>query len=71
VKIEFLPHGFGLEQPILDYVVEAAVLPTFIASNGSDDVGFLTLEPFVATAVEPVSRPCSTFLVNVVVSEAP
>jgi GNAT superfamily N-acetyltransferase len=47
-----LPQWFELEEPILDYIAEAAHLPTFIASNGSEDVGFLTLRPYAATAAE-------------------
>ena len=47
-----LPEWFGLEEPILDYIAEAAVLPTFIASKEAEDVGFLTLKPYEATAAE-------------------
>jgi GNAT superfamily N-acetyltransferase len=47
-----LPQWFGLEEPVIEYIADAAVLPTFIASEGSADVGFLTLKPFGAAAVE-------------------
>jgi GNAT superfamily N-acetyltransferase len=47
-----LPEWFGLEEPLVAYVQEAAVLPTFIASNGAEDVGFLTLRPYETTAAE-------------------
>lgn len=47
-----LPEWFGLEEPILDYVAQAALLPTFIASNGREDVGFLTLKPYETSAAE-------------------
>jgi GNAT superfamily N-acetyltransferase len=47
-----LPQWFELEEPILEYIAEAALLPTFIASSGGEDVGFLTLKPYAATAAE-------------------
>ena len=47
-----LPQWFGLEEPILDYIAEAAIFPTFLASDGARDVGFLTLKPYEATAAE-------------------
>jgi GNAT superfamily N-acetyltransferase len=47
-----LPRWFGLEEPILDYIAQTAVFPTFIASDGSRDVGFLTLTPYETTAAE-------------------
>jgi GNAT superfamily N-acetyltransferase len=47
-----LPEWFGLEEPIVGYIGQAALLPTFIASNGREDVGFLSLKPYAATAAE-------------------
>lgn len=47
-----LPQWFGLEDAILAYIQEAAVLPTFIASEDDEDIGFLTLRPYESTAAE-------------------
>lgn len=47
-----LPQWFGLEEPILNYVTEAARLPTFIASDPTGDLGFLTLKAYEGTAAE-------------------
>jgi GNAT superfamily N-acetyltransferase len=50
-----LPEWFGLEEPIVGYSGQAALLPTFIASNGREDVGFLSLKPYAATAAEIIA----------------
>ena len=38
-----LPHWFGIEASVEDYVETADRLPTVIASREGDDVGFLTI----------------------------
>ena len=38
-----LPRWFGLEEPLVRYVNDAAELPTWVASRDARDIGFLTL----------------------------
>ena len=47
-----LPQLFGLEEPLLAYVEAARELPTLIASDGGQEVGFLTLKPHTPDAAE-------------------
>lgn len=47
-----LPRWFGLEEPLLAYVEEAASLPTFIATVDGSDVAFLTLKRHTPVAAE-------------------
>ena len=49
--LRMLPDWFGIEQAILDYAGEIDSLPTFLAREGRDLLGFLTLKqhnPFSA-----------------------
>jgi GNAT superfamily N-acetyltransferase len=47
-----LPQWFGLEEPLRHYVQAARTLPTFIATENSAGVGFLTLKPQTPVASE-------------------
>ena len=47
-----LPGWFGIEQAIVDYARAADALPTFVADRGEETVGFLTLKPTSAHAIE-------------------
>ena len=47
-----LPGWFGIEQAIVDYARAADELPTFVAEAGGEAVGFLSLRPTSAHAVE-------------------
>ncbi len=47
-----LPDWFGIEQAIVDYARAANEMPTFVAARGEEAVGFLTLKPTSADAVE-------------------
>jgi GNAT superfamily N-acetyltransferase len=47
-----LPQWFGMEDPIAGYIAAARRLPTFVASDGVRDVGFLTLERHTDAAAE-------------------
>lgn len=47
-----LPEWFGIEQSIVDYARDADELPTFVAEAGDELVGFLTLKPTSAQALE-------------------
>jgi GNAT superfamily N-acetyltransferase len=47
-----LPEWFGLEQALIEYARVADELPTFVAARGKEAVGFLTLRPTSADAVE-------------------
>lgn len=39
-----LPHWFGIEQAIVDYVDDVSSMPTFVANNGDEIIGFLSLK---------------------------
>jgi len=47
-----LPGWFGIEQAIVDYAGAADEGPTFVAEAGGEAVGFVTLKPTSAHAVE-------------------
>ena len=47
-----LPGWFGIEQAIVDYARAADEGPTFVAEAGGEAVGFMTLKPTSAHAVE-------------------
>jgi GNAT superfamily N-acetyltransferase len=47
-----LPEWFGLEQPFRDYAQAARTLPTFVATENSAGVGFLTLKLQTSAAAE-------------------
>ena len=47
-----LPEWFGLEEPLLGYVEAAKTLPTLIASEAEEDVGFLTIKQHTAGSAE-------------------
>ena len=47
-----LPQWFGMEQSIVNYGVEIAQLPTFVAKCDTKIVGFLTLKVHTAYAAE-------------------
>jgi len=47
-----LPAWFGIEQAVVDYARAANEMPTFVAARGEEAVGFLTLKPTSADAVE-------------------
>jgi len=47
-----LPDWFGIEQALVDYARAADELPTFVAARGQETVGFLTLKPTSAHAIE-------------------
>lgn len=47
-----LPDWFGIEQAIVDYARAADALPTFIVEGEGEVVGFLTVKPTSAHAVE-------------------
>ena len=47
-----LPDWFGIESAIVDYARAADELPTFVAGSEGRPVGFLTLQPTSADAVE-------------------
>ena len=47
-----LPAWFGIEQAVVDYTRAANEMPTFVAARGEEAVGFLTLKPTSADAVE-------------------
>jgi GNAT superfamily N-acetyltransferase len=47
-----LPRWFGLEEPVRAYVADAAVHPTFVASDRDEDVGFATLKRHTPAAAE-------------------
>ena len=47
-----LPGWFGIEQALVDYARAADQLPTFVAARGAETVGFLSLRPTSAHAIE-------------------
>jgi GNAT superfamily N-acetyltransferase len=47
-----LPGWFGIEQALVDYARAADQLPTFVAARGAETVGFLSLKPTSADAIE-------------------
>ena len=47
-----LPAWFGIEEAIVDYARAADELPTFVAARGGETVGFMTLKPTSAHAIE-------------------
>ena len=47
-----LPGWFGIEQAIVDYARAADEGPTFVAEAGGEAVGFMTLKPTSAHAIE-------------------
>ena len=47
-----LPDWFGIEQALVDYARAADELPTFVAEAAGGAVGFLTLKPTSAHAIE-------------------
>lgn len=47
-----LPAWFGIEAAIVDYARSADELPTFVAGAGERTVGFVTLKPTSAFAME-------------------
>ena len=47
-----LPAWFGIEQALVDYARAADGLPTFLVARDEETVGFLTLKPTSAHAVE-------------------
>ena len=47
-----LPQWFGMEQSIVNYGIEIVQLPTFVASQDTLAVGFLTLKVHTAYAAE-------------------
>ena len=47
-----LPDWFGIEQAIIDYAGAAGEGPTFVAEAGGEAVGFMTLKPTSAHAIE-------------------
>jgi GNAT superfamily N-acetyltransferase len=47
-----LPGWFGIESSLLQYVRDTEALPTFVARDGGDVVGFLTLREHFSEAWE-------------------
>ena len=47
-----LPDWFGIEQALVDYARAVDELPTFVAEAAGGAVGFLTLKPTSARAIE-------------------
>jgi XTP/dITP diphosphohydrolase len=47
-----LPDWFGIEESIIEYARATADLPTFVAEAGARIVGFVTLKPTSAFALE-------------------
>jgi GNAT superfamily N-acetyltransferase len=47
-----LPEWFGIEAAIVDYVRAAEKLPTFVALDQGETVGFVTLRPTSESAME-------------------
>jgi hypothetical protein len=47
-----LPEWFGFAEPLLGYVEAAKTLPTLIASEAEQDVGFLTVKQHTAGSAE-------------------
>jgi ribosomal protein S18 acetylase RimI-like enzyme len=47
-----LPQWFGMEQSIINYGVDFTRLPTFVAQEATEVVGFLTLKVHTAHAAE-------------------
>ncbi len=39
-----LPQWFGIEQAIVDYVHDVSSMPTFVARNGNEVLGFISLK---------------------------
>jgi GNAT superfamily N-acetyltransferase len=50
-----LPEWVGLEEPLLAYIEAARTLPTLVATDGTKDVGFLTLARHNVHAAEIVA----------------
>jgi GNAT superfamily N-acetyltransferase len=47
-----LPDWFGIEAATRQYVVDTAVLPTFLATSNNQTIGFLTLKQHTPYAAE-------------------
>jgi GNAT superfamily N-acetyltransferase len=47
-----LPDWFGIEQAIVDYVAAVQSMPTFVATNDGQEIGFLSIKQHFSDSAE-------------------